>query len=77
MIVEPFLVSSKKLTFFVFGNGVRPIGYFPIAISVLVAFNQHTYNKTNQCILRYTRKLQTSAHVDMPGDLHMLLMSLF
>jgi len=34
-------------------NGVGLIGYFPIATSVLVVFNQYKYNKTNQCILLY------------------------
>ena len=86
MIVGPFLVSSTKLTFFVFKKWrffvslkkrVRSIGYFPIALSVPVAFNQHIHNKTNQCILRYTKKVQNSARVDMPRDLQMLLMSLF
>ena len=42
-----------------------------------VAFNQHIYNKTNQCILQYTKKVPNSLRVDMPRDLQMLLMSLF
>jgi len=53
MIVGQYLVSSKKLKFFVLRNGVGLIGYFPIAISMLVVFNQYKYNKTNQCIPLY------------------------
>ena len=71
MIVEPFLVSWKKLKVFIFQNGVRPIRYFPIAISVLVAFNQCKYNKTY--VLLYTRKVQTYAGADMQTGLQMSL----
>jgi len=46
MIVVPFLLSSKKLNFFLLEKW-----YFPIAISVLVVFNQNQYNRTNQRIL--------------------------
>jgi len=53
MIVGPFLVSSKKLTFFVFKKWSSVDWVFPIVISVLVAFNQHKYNTTNECILLY------------------------
>ena len=57
MIVGPILLTSKKLKFSSWKNGVWPIGYFPIAISLLVAFGHYRYNKTNECIL-YLWKLQ-------------------
>jgi len=47
--------------------------YFPIAISVLVAFNQPKYNKqinANYCI----REKSNSARVGMPTDLPMFLL---
>jgi len=44
-----------------------------MAISVLVVSKQHKYNEMNQFILLYTTKIQNSARVDMPTDLHMLL----
>jgi len=62
MIVGPFLASSKKLKFFVFKIEFGRLG---LAISVFVAFNEHKYDKTNQCILVYLRKVQNSARVDM------------
>jgi len=47
IIVEPFLVTLKKLKFSSLKNEVRPIRYFLIGASVLVALNQRKYNKTN------------------------------
>ena len=38
MIVGPILLTSKTLKSSFWKNGVWPIGYFPIAVSVLVAF---------------------------------------
>jgi len=57
MIVEPILLTSKKLKSSSLKNRVWPIGYFPIALSVLVAFDHHRYNKINWCIM-YILKLQ-------------------
>jgi len=49
----------------------RPIRYFPVAISVLVAFNQHKYNKTKYWILliRENSKIPRVLTLDMPSDI--------
>ena len=47
MIVGPNLLTSKKLKSSCWKNGVWPIGYFPIDVSMLVAFDHYRCNKTN------------------------------
>jgi len=54
VIVGPVSATLKKLKLTSLKNEVRPIRYFPIGISVLVAFNQHKHNKRTDayyCIL--------------------------
>jgi len=76
IIVRPFLLPAIKLKFSSCKNGVWPIGYFPIAMSALVAFDQYQYNKTDEKRVYYTRNVQNPACWFIQADKSYCLTSL-
>jgi len=65
VIFGQFSVSSKKLKFFLFKNWVWPIGFFPIVISVLVAFNQYQYQYKLSQLMHTVRETSKSPRADV------------
>jgi len=60
-----FSIIQRKWSFLSLRNGIRPIWYFPIALSVSVAFNQHKHNKTKYCIREKSKNLCVLTWLDL------------